>query len=574
MEDFKANYSASNNILDTVRNIPIFAANTSNSIEEKMNEKLVTPSLKYKLSLQYLGTDGPILKHTSTVEPLTDSSVTETGEQMNLNQQIDEKLTEAQNATKTSVDPATNSNKNEEVPNEIYPKPSTLQPSRVNCEGEQEKVNIDTILMTSEQDLRDIRRTFAFRVRVGTVKFNSFPSPGLWQLALQHPKADTPFTKIRLELQPDIAVHEDRIEFGDVALELLFSALPDRVVDIISSEPSKLTLNGPHGACAFARLDNESLLVGTRERQPAGVVVMVNEAGENVAIASVSCDLQEVGLNYNCQLSTAQQTVDCCHNAGPPVHGTQPKRFDATIAYKLVEQQKAWMQDQRKQFIEQLKEKEDKHLQALAQSWKEQQTIAEKRLTDRLAHVDALAAALEESQRKMDTNIPQDSSRVKQIEQQFRAQLEEIRAKAIKLEQEAEAQIETTRRQSKELQQQQIQLSADQQYLVDSNRSLRHELDQERARRVQLDEQIEELTTSKQYYKEQWAKLTRKVHQLEQELSMARTPYFQPSAKDRRMGKRKNATGSESQMSFAGSNAHQGAGDSCMSCDCPKDFDD
>uniref|UniRef100_A0A182VXM7 Uncharacterized protein n=1 Tax=Anopheles minimus TaxID=112268 RepID=A0A182VXM7_9DIPT len=537
LEDFKANYSASNNTLDVVRNIPIFAANTKNKLEDRINEKMIIPSLKYKLSLRYLGSDGPILK--DTLETLTGGTATEPAQEKNSNQQIDE-----QNVSKSSVEPTMKNNTKEAVPNEDATKPSTPQSSRVNFEGAQEKVNIDTILMASEQDLRDIRRTFAFRVRVGTVKFNSCPSPGLWQLALQHPKADTPFTKIRLELQPDIAVHEDRIEFGDVTLELLFSALPDRVVDTISSEPSKLTLNGPHGSCALARLDNESLLVGTRERHPAGVLVMVNEAGENVAIASVSCDLKEVGLNYNCQLSSPQPTIDCCHMAGPPVHGTQQKRFDATIAYKLVEQQKAWMQEQRKQFIKQLKEKEEKHLKELARGWKEQQTVAEKRLADRLAHVDALAAALEESQRTMETHDPQDSSRVKQIEQQFRAQLEEIRAKAIKLEQEAEAQIETTRRQSKELQEQQIQLSSDQFYLVDSNRALRNELDQERAGRAQLEERIEELAASKQHYKEQWAKLTRKVHQLEQELSMARTPYFQPSAKDKRMGKRKNATGS------------------------------
>uniref|UniRef100_A0A1I8JUN5 DUF3668 domain-containing protein n=1 Tax=Anopheles funestus TaxID=62324 RepID=A0A1I8JUN5_ANOFN len=573
MEDYKANCSANNNTLETVRSIPFVAANTNCQTEEKMNEKLIIPSLKYKLSLRYLGSDKPIAKH--TVETLTDSPATETTEEKNLNQQIEEKLTAERSESKSSVECTMKQISNEALPNAIS-KPPTPQSNRVNYEGGQEQVNIDTILMASEQDLRDIRRTFAFRVRVGTVKFTSCPSPGLWQLALQHPKADTPFTKITLELLPDIAVHEDRIEFGNVTLELLFSAIPDRVMDTISAEPSKLTLNGPHGSYALARLNNESLLVGTRERQPAGVLVMVNEAGENVAIASVSCDLKEVGLNYNCQLSVVQETADCCHNMRKPPHGTKQKGFDETIAYKLIEEQKAWMQQQRKQFIEQLKEKEHKHLQKLTETWKEQQTVAEKRLADRLAHVDALAAALEESHRKMKPDVRQHSPRIKQIEQQFRAQLEEIRAKAIKLEQDAEAQIETTRRQSKELQQQQIQLSNDQQYLVESNRTLRNELEQERARRAEQEGQLEELTASKQYYKEQWAKQTRKVHQLQQELSMARTPYYQPSGKDanRRAGKRTNVAGSVSQMSMVGSGAHQGAGDGCTMCDCTQDSDD
>ncbi|EGK97355.1 AGAP013118-PA [Anopheles gambiae str. PEST] len=451
-------------------------------------------------------------------------------------------------------------------------KPSTPVTDNPHCDAEREKIDIERILLTTEQNLRDIRHTFAFRVCVGTVRFTSGPASGLWQLALQHPKADTPFTKIRLELLPDVAVHEDRIEFGGVTLELFFSTLPDKVVDIIGSEPSKLTLNGPHSTYALARLDNESLLVGTRERQPAGVVVMINEAGENVAIASISCTLEEVGLNYNSQLGVVQEEPtrqDCCHSAAPQTAHGLAKRFDATVAYQLVEKQKAWMHEQRQQFMEQLEEKERKHLQALEQSWKKRQAETEKRLADRLARADALAAALEEAHRKAETRVPEDGPRVKQIEQQFKAQLEEIRAKAVRLEQEAEAQIETTRRQCRELQQQQAQLSISQQQLLDSNRTLQSELDQERASRAALEQQLEELAESKQHYKELWAKLTRKVHQLQEELSMARTPYFQAApAKDARKGRRKIAASSSSQMSVARGGPRQGAGDCCNVCDC------
>ncbi|XP_052891302.1 centrosomal protein of 120 kDa-like [Anopheles moucheti] len=570
LEDFMAIYAANNKTLDMVRNVPILTDNTNHQMEDKPHEKMIIPSLKYKLSLRYLGNDRPILEDAMEMQTGTTGTV-------NLTPQFEEKQHTAEHdasKAQSSVEAIMKQVSKEAEHSAAICQPSTPQSPREKCVEEQKKVNIETILMTTEQDLRDIRRTFAFLVRVGTVKFTSSPSPGMWQLALQHPKADTPFTKITLELLPDNAVHEDRIEFGDVTLELLFSTLPDRVVDTISSEPSKLTLNGPHGSYALGRLDNESLLVGSRERQPAGVLVMVNEGGENVAIASVSCDLKEVGLNHNCQLTVMQEKVDCCLNAGPSVHCTQQKGFDETIAYKLLEEQKAWMQEQRKQFSVQLREKEQKHLQALAQSWKEQRTITEKRLSDRLAHVDALAAALEEANREPESNVPQDSMRLKQMEQHFRAQLEEIRAKAIRLEQDAESQIETTRRQSKELQQQQIQLSADQQYLIDSNRALRMELEQKRARCVQMEQQLEELTASKQHYKEEWAKQTRKVHQLQQELSMARTPYFQPSAKDNRMSRQKKASGSVSQMSLTRSSAHQGAGDGCSSCNCPKDSDD
>ncbi|XP_035900787.1 centrosomal protein of 120 kDa-like [Anopheles stephensi] len=565
LEEFKETHAANSHTLDAVRSVSFFATNATIAerceTKDKMEEKLIIPSMKYKLSLRYLGRDGAIL--TETTEKPTYGTASE---------EIDRPELDASKSAKT---PETKQKSDEVLPKTGYSKPSTPQSTRTNCE--EDKTNIDNILMVSEQDLRDIRRTFAFRVRVGTVKFTSSPSSGLWQLALQHPKADTPFTKIQLELLPDIAVHEDRIEFGDVSLELLFSALPDRVVDTISAEPSKLTLNGPHGSYALARLDNESLLVGTREKLPPGIVVMINEAGENVAIALISCALEEVGLNYNCQLGNVQDTTDCCHNAAT-AHGTTKKGFDETIAYKLVEEQKAWMREQRKQFIEQLKLKEDQHLLALAQRWKEQQAEAETRLSDRLAHVEALAAALEEANRKPEpiTVLPQELSRVKLLEQQFRTQLEEIRAKAVRLERDAEAQIETTRRQSQELQQQQLKLSADQQYLVDSNRTLRNELEQERAARAQLELQLEEMSTSKQYYKEEWARLTRKVHQLQQELSVARTPYFQAPVKNKRTARPKSATTSSgSRMSVVRSGAHQGAGDACASvCHCSKDSDD
>uniref|UniRef100_A0A182TX39 DUF3668 domain-containing protein n=1 Tax=Anopheles melas TaxID=34690 RepID=A0A182TX39_9DIPT len=420
------------------------------------------------------------------------------------------------------------------------------------------------VLTGGEEEIRE--RT----VGTTTIDFVGFLKTN--HLALQHPKADTPFTKVRLELLPDVAVYEDRIEFGGVTLELFFSTLPDKVVDIIGSEPSKLTLNGPHSTYALARLDNESLLVGTRERQPTGVVVMINEAGENVAIASISCALEEVGLNYNSQLGMEQEEPtrqDCCHSAAPQTAHGLAKRFDATVAYQLVEKQKLWMHEQRQQFMEQLEEKERKHLQALEQSWKKRQAETEKRLADRLARADALAAALEEAHRKAKTRVPEDGPRVEQIEQQFKAQLEEIRAKAVRLEQEAEAQIETTRRQCREFQQQQAQLSISQQQLLDSNRTLQSELDQERASRAAVEQQLEELAESKQHYKELWAKLTRKVHQLQEELSMARTPYFQAApAKDARKGRRKIVASSSSQMSVVRGGPRQGAGDCCNVCDC------
>uniref|UniRef100_A0A182QIT6 DUF3668 domain-containing protein n=1 Tax=Anopheles farauti TaxID=69004 RepID=A0A182QIT6_9DIPT len=392
-------------------------------------------------------------------------------------------------------------------------------------------------------------------------------------VALQHPKADTPFTRANLELLPDVAVHADRIEFGDLTMELLFSSLPDRVVETIGAEPSKLTLNGPHGSYALARLDNESLLVGTRENQPSGVVVMVNETGENVAIASISCTLTEVGLNYNSQLLGTKDHSCYCQMRPAPASA-----FNETIVYQLVEEQKTWMREQREQFIAQLKEKEHSHLQTLAQNWKQRHAEAEKRLAERLAHADALTVSLEEAQRKLVTQPPHETERIKQLEKQFHSQLVDIRAKAVRLSRDAEAQIETTRRQCHELQQQLAELATDQKHLLDTNRKLRLKLDEEGTERTQqvteLKQQLEDATNSKLYYKEEWAKQMRKVHQLEKELSLARTPYFQPPTIGRKSSRKKDSGDGSggSQVSVVhsqgGISRQGGGGDCCKTYDC------
>ncbi|XP_053672705.1 centrosomal protein of 120 kDa-like [Anopheles nili] len=557
----KPNRLADNNpTLEAIRNVPISVRGKKAlqaQDEDKMDEKLIVPSLKCKFSLRYLGSDQPIPSvgenERKLIEPETCNAVVQPDMVTSKTVLAKEDFLES-DAKKSKTT-------------------SSIQPAEAKGTKQREHVDVDEILLATEQDLRDIRHTFAFRVGVGTVKFTSSPSSGLWQLALQHPKADTPFTKVTLELLPDVAVYEDRIEFGNLTLELLFSALPDRVVETIGSEPSKLTINGPHGFHALARLDNENLLIGTRERQPSGVVVMVNESTENVAIASIGCALQEVGLNYNSQLAVLE-VGNCNHHSGHPQQHP-PKvsaPFDETIAYQLVEEQKVWMREQRKQFLEQLKDKERKHLQAMSHNWKMRRAEAEKRLVERLTHNQALAAALEEARRTLEKRAPDESSKVAQLEQQYRAQLETIRTKALRLEQEAEEQIALTRRQCRELQQQLAELSLDQQHLIEANRQLRIELDQERTDRMQESEayrkQLHEVTESKQHYKEQWAKLTRKVHQLEQGLSVTRSPYYMPGKKESRTGRRTEMGGSGSQMSVP-HNPRQGAGDCCVACDCP-----
>ncbi|XP_052868248.1 uncharacterized protein LOC128274181 [Anopheles cruzii] len=398
----------------------------------------------------------------------------------------------------------------------------------------QEKIDIDTISLTSEQDVRNIRRTFAFSVTVESVQFNINPSPGMWQFTLQHPKGDTPFTRLVLELLPEAITPSYRVDFGGVALKLLFSTLPDRMLATIGCEPSKLTLNGPHDLFGFAWLDNGSPLVGTREKQRSGVVVLVNEAGETVAIATVTCSLEEVGLNYNSQVR--YDTVPKPSSSLPTCHHSASRSvpFDETIAYYLLEEQKEWMRKERDRFSEELRGKELKHLESLTRDWKAKQATDEQLLAERLAYADTLVKSLEEARcTVLDSRTPH-TTRIEQIEHRFQRQLSAIRAQALRLQRKAECHIDETRKQCLELQEQSAEQTIQQQQLLERNRMLQAELDDEReapSKEVaELRRTLEDVTQSKAYYKEQWAKQTRELHQLRQELTMCRTPYHQTSS--------------------------------------------
>uniref|UniRef100_A0AAG5CSH2 DUF3668 domain-containing protein n=1 Tax=Anopheles atroparvus TaxID=41427 RepID=A0AAG5CSH2_ANOAO len=598
MDEFKLKYASKDYTLEAVRNFPIHPVDDGEQ-NGASNEQLLVPSLKCKISLRFLAkeeTQSTEEKDIDEKQEQAPSSPTEVEElppiipdmKTEHEKQASSNLTEVRElpAIKTSTENEhekelplpleTLNNTEPSITKELRSLSQDLKkpvtPRLATPTATLEQVDIASILLHTDQDLRDIRRTFAFIVRVGLVKFTSSPSPGLWQLTLQHPKADTSFTKLNLELMPD-AVHPERINFGDIALKLLFSTLPERVMEVIGSEPSKLTLNGPHGMHVLARLDNASLLVGTREQQPSGVVVMVDgSTGDNVAIATVGCSLEDVGLNYNSQVvgtdEKSSMVTFCCHTSTDS-GAKQVRPFDENISYQLLEEQKAWMNEQREQFLEELKEKERAHLQSLTHEWKVHRAEEEKRLADRLAHADAMAAALDEARRTLENRDHQDA-RVVRLERQFREQLEAIQTKALRLEQEAEAQIEATRNQCRELQDQLAGLSADQQHLLDANLKLQRELDQERHLRQQevseLQQTVENIGESKLRYKEEWAKMTRKVHQLEQELAVARTPYYQPQKREQR--KTPSHRGEGSQMSLI-SARRRGAGD-WSSCSFPK----
>lgn len=169
-------------------------------------------------------------------------------------------------------------------------------------------------------------------------------------------------TKVTMELD---AIESETLQLSNLLLQLFFSSLPDRVLESIIAESSKLSLHGPHGLFGFARLDNQSLVVGSKEKQ-SGVLILENQTGESIGMATVYSFLDEVGINFNSRDPTG----------GPEVvvgGGNARGQLDDQLSYKMLEEQKQWMMQQREQFLVELKQKEVAHLTKLTNEWKRKQ---------------------------------------------------------------------------------------------------------------------------------------------------------------------------------------------------------
>ncbi|XP_053697013.1 centrosomal protein of 120 kDa [Sabethes cyaneus] len=390
----------------------------------------------------------------------------------------------------------------------------------VSCAAMSTKIDIQSILHCEDRDLRDIPRTCAYHLFVQSVRFNARPSGGLWQLSLYHPKADTPLTKVTLELN---TIESNTLDFPNLQLQLYFSALPDRVLEPITSDCSKLTLSGPHGLFCFARVDNQSLVIGSKEKR-AGVLILESTNGENVGMATVCCHLDEVGINFN-----SHEPV-----AGPEVAAMTKGEMDDQLSYKMLEEQKQWILEQRELFLLELKRKETAHLAKLTNEWKKRRAKDSSDLAKQLEHVAALTTALEESRKsialqsaqRIEQNKSTEEIKLK-LEASFNQQLEEIREKTKRMEadlqhreqlralrcQEMETRNDTLIRENEQLKETEQQLLLKVGTLsceVECSGNLRQQV-------ALLEQKLTEMEKSKLFYKQQWAKMVREMHKMKQQ---------------------------------------------------------
>lgn len=202
--------------------------------------------------------------------------------------------------------------------------------------------------------------------------------------SLQHPSADSSLVIRNLEIS-DIVI--DQISFEEMHLRLCFTTQPEQLFDLIKSEPCLLTLKGPRGVHASAELDNHNILT---QEKTKGIVLLENEQNEQIAMAHISVQTEELGLNFN---------TDATIKARQQQKREQPPSgfLDEDLAYKMIEELEEWKQAQRKEFLIELKRHEIAHLTQLSNEFQRKRREQELKLQKKMEHCDRLTQTLEEA---------------------------------------------------------------------------------------------------------------------------------------------------------------------------------
>jgi hypothetical protein len=136
------------------------------------------------------------------------------------------------------------------------------------------------------------------------------------------------------------AVDSETIDFENLRIGLFFSAKPSSIIELIQSENSVLTINGPSGRThAHAELNNECLILGNKE-QKLGIILMENSSGEKTAVANIYSHLEELGINCNSQMKNYTQ-----------IQPQQSVNFNENLTYKCVDELEQWKSKQEEMFL-------------------------------------------------------------------------------------------------------------------------------------------------------------------------------------------------------------------------------
>lgn len=279
--------------------------------------------------------------------------------------------------------------------------------------------------------------------------------------SLLHENADNPMTIRNIEISE---LNVDQICFEDLDLKLCFSTYSQRLMQLIQAKSCLLSLKGPKGFHASAELDNANVLA---EEKSKGIVLMKNDCGEQVAMAHVSVEINDLGLNFNsCDKSALRERNEYAKQQSTIL-------FDENLAYKVVEELENWKQWQQQAFSMELKRREIALMTRLTNEWHRKQRDEEEKMEKRMKQCGQLTRTLEDAYEALKERTRADEAleksvlkATKQNEKTFAAKTTVFQDRIRALEEEQRQQKNDTEHHIMEVEKQRDQVIADNEKLV------------------------------------------------------------------------------------------------------------
>lgn len=350
------------------------------------------------------------------------------------------------------------------ISSQASPKLSNLPPM-----NEKEEVDPNNLCDKYSEVPIAIPKTFSYTLALLDCTFNKRPFPGIWRLTLQHPLADIPSAVRNLEISSIVI---DQISFEDMTMRLYFTSYSEQLYELIKSKPCVLTLKGPRGVQATAELDNNNILSQGKSK---GIVLLENELNEQIAMAHISVEIEEIGLNFN-----TESTLRTRHQQGQQSSNTF---LDEDFAYKMIEELEEFKRVQQKEFLADLKRREISHLTQLSNEWQRKRQEEEIKLQKKIDHCEHLIQTLEEAhlmfkeRNRTDTEYEQTLLKTRaELEKCYARKIDTLNGKILQMEREQTIKEKMETKSTKRMEAEKDMLKAENERLKAKIQSLENEL--------------------------------------------------------------------------------------------------
>lgn len=332
-------------------------------------------------------------------------------------------------------------------------------------------------------------------VNLQEIKFRSLKQAKSFFVKFKHPQAATTLT-----LKQEIANYTgDYITLNDVKCKAFFMSTPGRIKNIIYAWPPKLTILSEYKIPVVKDIDFKTGMLARSENSEYKYVekLFSIEDGEHFASVAVSMNL----IKYGSELSR---------------HDLWPMVMDERIAINAVAELEEWKSKQSAQFEQDLKVVEAEHIKKLEREYQKRKEELEKKIDKNVKKCKILIQqlkmgtnnlkikrALDRKKKRQDYNFEDEVD--KNINKYSGFEYRELVEKICSLEQENDNLKEMAREQSEQIQN--YEKSA---LTKEQTSCLLKEL------RV-LEEHFEEAQKQKSFFKEEWKKAVKEIHELREE---------------------------------------------------------